>query len=184
MLDVRKLDLPGVLEIRPRRFSDDRGFFSEVWNADGWAEVGISSRFVQDNHSISRARGVLRGLHFQCPPHAQEKLVRVTSGSVFDVAVDIRSGSKTFGRWTSLRISAAEWNQIFIPEGFAHGFLTLEENTEVQYKVSRPYSAAMDRSIRFDDATIGIDWPIVAAELILSEKDRAAPLLADVRTGF
>ena len=184
MLDVRELDLPGVLEIRPRQHSDDRGFFSEVWSAESWAAAGIESHYVQDNHSLSLLRGVLRGLHYQCPPFAQEKLVRVTRGAVFDVAVDIRRGSPTFGRWTSLCLSAAAWNQILIPEGFAHGFLTLEPNTEVQYKVSRSYSAAMDRAIRFDDPAIGIEWPVPAKELILSDKDRAAPLLAEIDTGF
>lgn len=184
MLDVRELGLPGVLEIRPRRFSDDRGFFSEVWSSESWSAAGINSLYVQDNHSLSLLPGVLRGLHFQRPPFAQEKLVRVTRGSAFDVAVDIRAGSATYGCWTSVRLSAVEWNQILIPEGFAHGFLTLEPNTEVQYKVSQPYSPAMDRAIRFDDPAIGIEWPVPTEDLILSQKDRVAPLLSEVDTGF
>ena len=184
MVEVRALDIAGVCEIRTRRFADERGFFSEVWNADSWAQAGLAPQFVQDNHSLSRRAGVLRGLHFQTPPFAQEKLVRVTRGSIFDVAVDLRQGSISFGKYVSLVVSAKDWNQMLIPEGFAHGFLTLEPNTEVQYKVSRFYSEAHDRAIRFDDPAIAIDWPISADKLILSDKDRAAPLLADVVSGF
>ncbi|WP_336511964.1 dTDP-4-dehydrorhamnose 3,5-epimerase [Sphingomonas arenae] len=183
MLEVRDLGL-GVREIRPRRFADERGFFSEVWNAETWREAGLELQFVQDNHSLSRARGVLRGLHFQSPPFAQEKLVRVTRGSVFDVAVDIRSGSPTFGQWVSVVLSAEAWNQVLVPAGFAHGFLTLEPDTEVQYKVTAPYSAAHDRAIRWNDPAIGIEWPLEEAELTLSAKDQAAPLLAQADTGF
>jgi dTDP-4-dehydrorhamnose 3,5-epimerase len=133
---------------------------------------------------LSRQLGVLRGLHFQTPPAAQAKLVRVTRGAVFDVAVDIRSGSSTFGHWVGTRLSASEWNQLLIPEGFAHGFLTLEPDTEVQYKVTRPYSANLDRAIRFDDEDIGIDWPIRPEQIILSAKDQAAPRLRDLDAGF
>jgi dTDP-4-dehydrorhamnose 3,5-epimerase len=183
-LEIRPLELDGLFELSPRRFGDDRGFFSEVWREDRMADGGISVHFVQDNHSYSNERGVLRGLHYQAPPMAQAKLVRVTRGAVFDVAVDIRQGSPTFGSWVSAILSAERWNQLLIPVGFAHGFLTLEENCEVQYKVSSPYSAEHDRAIRFDDPEIGIDWPIANAELFLSEKDRRAPLLADVDTGF
>ena len=183
MLDVRPLDLDGVLEIRPRRFSDERGFFSDIWNAAEWREAGIDLDFVQDNHSLSCGRGVLRGLHYQIEPFAQDKLVRVTRGAVFDVAVDIRAGSPSFGCWTGLVLSAAEWNQMLIPKGFAHGFVTIEPDTEVQYKVTAPYSAGHDRAIRFDDPAIGIDWPIEARELTLSAKDRAARLLADADLG-
>jgi dTDP-4-dehydrorhamnose 3,5-epimerase len=184
MLDVRRLDLEGLLEIRPPRFGDDRGFFSEVWNAEKMEEAGLDLDFLQDNHSYSAGRGVLRGLHFQAPPAAQDKLLRVSRGAVFDVAVDIRRGSKTFGQWAGLIISAKEWNQILVPKGFAHGFVTLEPDTEVQYKVTAPYRPDMDRAIRFDDPRIGIEWPIPADELQLSAKDRAAPMLADVDTGF
>ena len=183
-LEVRPLDLEGVVEIRPRLIADERGFFSEVWRADRMAEIGIAVDFVQDNHSFSKSRGVLRGLHFQLPPVAQDKLVRVTRGSVYDVAVDIRSQSSTFGRWVGVTLSAGEWNQLFIPKGFAHGFVTLEDETEVVYKVSAPYAPELDRSIHFDDPSIGIDWPIDAGEVMLSDKDRHAPLLADIDTGF
>ena len=148
------------------------------------AEAGIDARFVQDNHSFSAARGVLRGLHFQQPPAAQDKLVRVTRGSIFDVAVDIRRGSPTFGKWAGVVISAAEWNQLFVPRGFAHGFVTLEEGTEVLYKATAPYSPERERAVRFDDPAIGIEWPVERAALILSDKDRSAPPLAEVETGF
>lgn len=184
MLDVRRLELEGVLEIRPRLVADERGFFSEVWNAAEFAKAGIDLQFVQDNHSLSTEVGVLRGLHFQAPPFAQDKLVRVSRGAVFDVAVDIRRGSPTFARWTGVRLSAAEWNQLLIPKGFAHGFLALEPGTEVQYKVTAHYSREHDRAIRFDDPDIGVEWPIDREALILSDKDRAAPRLADLDTGF
>ena len=184
MVEIRRLALDGLLEIRPKRFDDDRGFFSETWNEAAWREAGIAIDFVQDNHSLSKARGTLRGLHFQAPPSAQAKLVRVTRGSAFDVAVDLRPDSLTYRQWAGVTLSAAEWNQLLIPEGFAHGFLTLEEDTEVQYKASAAYSPTHDRAIRFDDPAIAIDWPLPAADLILSDRDRFAPLLADVDTGF
>jgi len=184
MLEVRPLALEGVLEIRPHRFADERGFFSEVWSKERWCQAGIDVDFVQDNHSLSKQRGVLRGLHYQAPPMAQAKLVRVTRGAVFDVAVDIRTGSPTFGQWVSTTLSAELWNQLFVPAGFAHGFVTVEPNTEVEYKVSALYSAEHDRAIRFDDPDIAIEWPIAGAELILSDKDRAAPRLAEVKSGF
>lgn len=184
MLEVRALALDGVIEVVPRRIVDERGFFSEIWSKERWREAGINADFAQDNHSLSKERGVLRGLHFQVPPMAQAKLVRVTRGAIFDVAVDIRNGSPTFGQWASAIISKEKWNQLFIPKGYAHGFVTLEPDTEVQYKVSAPYSTEHDRAIRFDDRGIGIDWPIPKDEMILSERDGAAPLLADVDTGF
>ncbi len=184
MLDVRQLAPTGLFELRPKRFDDDRGFFSETWNAARLAEAGIAVDFVQDNHSLSRATGTLRGLHFQTPPSAQVKLVRVTRGSVFDVAVDLRPASPTYRKWAGVTLSAAEWNQLLIPEGFAHGFLTLDPETEVQYKASAPYDPAADRAIRFDDPDIAIEWPVAFDKLILSDRDRNAPLLADVETGF
>lgn len=184
MIKVRQTGLTGVLEIVPRRFADDRGFFSETYNADGFAEQGIGTVFCQDNHSFSRAAGVLRGLHYQLPPFAQVKLVRVVRGAVFDVAVDIRKGSTSYGQWVGVELSAERWNQLLVPEGFAHGLLTLRPETEVLYKVSSPYSAAHDRAIRFDDPQIGIRWPGEAERFILSEKDRAAPSLADAENTF
>ncbi|MCA1439211.1 dTDP-4-dehydrorhamnose 3,5-epimerase [Ensifer sp. IC4062] len=176
-LEVRPLDLDGVLEVLPRRIGDERGFFSETWNARQFAEYGITLNFVQDNHSYSASRGVLRGLHYQLPPYAQDKLVRVVKGAVFDVAVDIRRGSPTFAKWVAIEISARRWNQLLVPKGFAHGFLTLEPDTEVIYKVTNPYSPAHDRAIRFDDSDIAIAWPLPVADLQLSEKDRTAPKL-------
>ena len=184
MLDTRPLGLDGVVEIRPRRFGDERGFFSPVWSAEDMAAAGLEHDFVQDNHSYSAARGVLRGLHYQVPPAAQHKLVRVSRGSVFDVAVDIRDGSPTFGHWAGLVLSAEKWNQLLVPPGFAHGFVTLEDDTEVQYKVTAPYRPELERSIRFDDPRIAIDWPVPAGDVQLSAKDRAAALLSDGPTGF
>ena len=184
MLDVRPTGLAGVVEIRTPRFADERGYFSEIWQQDRWSQAGFDLAFVQDNHSLSRQRGVLRGIHFQAPPMAQDKLVRVTRGSVFDVAVDLRRNSATYGRWTGVVLSAAEWNQMLVPRGFGHAFLTLEPDTEVQYKTTAAYSAEHDRAIRFDDPAIGIDWPIEHQSLILSDKDRAAPLLSAVDTGI
>jgi dTDP-4-dehydrorhamnose 3,5-epimerase len=179
MVSVTPLALEEVLEVTPKKFGDDRGFFSETYNRERFTEAGIAHEFVQDNHSYSAARGVLRGLHYQLPPRAQDKLVRVVKGSILDVAVDIRRSSPTFGKWVSLVVSAGKWNQILVPKGFAHGFVTLEPDTEVVYKVTDLYSPEHDRSIRFDDPAIGIDWPVPASELQLSEKDRNAPLLAD-----
>lgn len=184
MVEVRHLGLDGVFEIRPPKFEDDRGFFSETWNAARLAKAGIDVDFVQDNHSFSRAPGVMRGLHFQTPPFAQDKLVRVLRGSVFDVAVDIRKGSPSFGKWVGVTLSGTEWNQILVPKGFAHGFVTLEPDTEVVYKVSAPYSQPHDRSIRFDDPELAVGWPVPAGEMTLSPKDAAAPFLSDVDTGF
>ena len=184
MPTFHNLGLDGVVEIHPDKFGDNRGFFSETYNFERLAEQGIEIEFVQDNHSFSASKGVLRGLHFQTPPYAQDKLVRVTRGRVFDVAVDIRVGSPTFAQWRGVEISAEKWNQLLIPKGFAHGFVTLEENTEFLYKVSALYSPDCDRSICFDDPTIGIDWPVEASEIMLSDKDKSAKLLADIETGF
>ncbi|WP_408913965.1 dTDP-4-dehydrorhamnose 3,5-epimerase [Brucella pseudogrignonensis] len=178
-MQVRPLGLDGVFEISPRKFGDDRGFFSETYNAKSFAEAGIDLTFVQDNHSYSAAKGVVRGLHYQLPPFAQDKLVRVTRGAILDVAVDIRKSSPTFGKWVALEVSAEKWNQILVPKGFAHGFMTLVENTEVIYKVTEYYSPEHDRSIRFDDPAIGIDWPISSSSVQLSDKDQKAPLFAD-----
>lgn len=178
-MQVRPLGLDGVFEISPRKFGDDRGFFSETYNAKSFAEAGIDLTFVQDNHSYSAAKGVVRGLHYQLPPFAQDKLLRVTRGSILDVAVDIRRSSPTFGRWVAQEVSAEKWNQILVPKGFAHGFMTLVENTEVIYKVTNYYSPEHDRSIRFDDPAIGIDWPLPSSGVQLSDKDRKAPLFAD-----
>lgn len=178
-MEVRSLGLDGVFEIIPRKFGDDRGFFSETYKVKALAEAGIELNFVQDNHSFSAAKGVVRGLHYQLPPFAQDKLVRVICGAILDVAVDIRKNSPTFGKWVSLEVSAEKWNQILVPKGFAHGFITLSEDTEVIYKVTDYYAPTHDRSIRFDDPAIGIEWPIPSSGVQLSDKDQKAPLLAD-----
>jgi dTDP-4-dehydrorhamnose 3,5-epimerase len=184
MLTVRRLAIPDVLEILPARHGDHRGFFSEVWKRDALSAEGIEIDFVQDNHSFSAEPGVLRGLHYQEPPFAQAKLVRVARGSIFDVAVDIRHGSPTFGCWVGLTLSAEAWNQILIPVGFAHGFLTLEPDCAVLYKVSAPYSAAHERTLQFDDPALDIDWPLAGRQPILSEKDRHGAVLSDLPPVF
>ncbi|CAG0993524.1 MAG: dTDP-4-dehydrorhamnose 3,5-epimerase [Rhizobiaceae bacterium] len=176
-MEVRQTGLDGVLELVPRKFADSRGFFSETYNAAVLRDAGIDLVFVQDNHSLSVPRGVLRGLHYQLPPRAQDKLVRVVKGAIFDVAVDIRRSSPTFGKWVGIELSAEKWNQLLVPKGFAHGFVTLVDNTEVVYKVTDAYSREHDRAIRFDDPRIAVTWPVTPEAMILSDKDRAAPLL-------
>lgn len=183
-MDFFETKLPGVYEIIPHRFSDERGFFTETYSAARLADKGIVLDFVQDNHSMSRDKGVLRGLHFQREPWAQDKLVQVVRGSVFDVAVDIRQGSPTYAQWVGVTLTADLGNQLFIPRGFAHGFVTLEPNTQFVYKVTNPYSPSEDRSIRFCDPAIGIDWGVQPDTLILSDKDKTAPLLADSDNTF
>jgi dTDP-4-dehydrorhamnose 3,5-epimerase len=177
--------LPGVLIIEPAVFRDDRGWFSESYNEPRFnaalTELGlpVPRRFVQDNHSCSRA-GVLRGLHYQLPPHAQGKLVRVTQGAAYDVAVDIRAGSPTFGQWMGVELSADNQRQLWIPEGYAHAFLALQDDTHFLYKTTDTYAKACERSIRWDDPAIGIRWPLppgISAPLV-APKDAAAPLLA------
>jgi len=183
MIEVRPLGLEGVVEIIPRRFADTRGWFSETWNAARFVEAGLDCDWVQDNHAYSEHAGVVRALHFQRPPMAQAKLVRVVRGSVFDVAVDIRRGSPDFGRWVGITLTAAQGNQILVPRGFAHGYVTLEPDCEVVYKVDAPYSSAHEQGIAWADPAIGVSWPEVGPR-VLSDKDREAPLLADVDTGF
>ncbi|WP_137932244.1 dTDP-4-dehydrorhamnose 3,5-epimerase [Mesorhizobium comanense] len=178
MLEVRPLGIDGVLEIIPKRHGDARGFFMETYNAERFSQAGIDLTFVQDNHSYSAAAGVLRGLHYQLAPRAQDKLLRVIRGSILDIAVDIRRASDSFGKWVALEVSAEKGNQILVPKGFAHGFVTLVPDTEVLYKVTDTYSPEHDRSIRFDDPAIGIDWPSLAGGFQLSDKDLRAPLLA------
>lgn len=171
--------------IEPRRFEDARGWFAEVYSEAGFAARGIDCGFVQDNHSLSRPNYTLRGLHFQAPPHAQAKLVRCLRGRIFDVAVDIRSGSPTYGAWTGIELSADNGHQLFVPAGFAHGFLTLEPDSEVAYKVSSRWDGASERGIRWDDSAIGIAWPLPAGtHPILSDKDAAAPTMDDSDFGF
>jgi dTDP-4-dehydrorhamnose 3,5-epimerase len=179
-MQVIATDICEIMILLPVRHSDERGFFSEVFKESVLQKQGVAVHFVQDNHSLSESKGVVRGLHFQIPPFAQAKLLRVTAGSVFDVAVDIRRGSPTFGRHVAVVLSATEWNQIFIPEGFAHGYCTLEPGTEVLYKVNRYYSAEHDRGLLWNDPCLGIAWPIEAGNAILSDKDRRHPVLANL----
>ena len=185
MLDISPLGgLPEVKVIRPQRFMDERGFFSETWNEEAMREAGLDLHFVQDNHSLSRTKGTLRGLHFQSPPFEQAKLVRVVRGSVLDAVVDIRHGSPTFGHHVSTVISVDAWNQILVPVGFAHGFVTLEPDTEVVYKVTNLYSREHDKGVRWNDPELGIDWGVSEAEAVLSEKDRNQPLLKQLDVNF
>nr|WP_280278636.1 dTDP-4-dehydrorhamnose 3,5-epimerase [Sphingomonas sp. CBMAI 2297] len=173
-----RLAIPDLIEIVPPRFSDDRGFFSEVFRRDLLACQGIEVDWFQDNLSVSARPGTMRGLHFQVAPFAQDKLIRVSRGAIYDVAVDIREGSPTYGAWVGCEISAEKWNQLFVPKGFAHGFMTLVPDTEVFYKVSAPYSAAHEGAIRWDDADVGIRWPD-AGEVTMSPKDAVAPAFRD-----
>jgi dTDP-4-dehydrorhamnose 3,5-epimerase len=183
-VQVESLAIPDVKILTPKRFGDARGFFSETYNKAAFAGHGLDLDFVQDNHSMSQAVGVLRGLHFQTPPFAQDKLVRVVKGRIFDVAVDIRQGSDTYGKWVGAEISAEAWNQILVPVGFAHGFVTLEPDTEVIYKVTAPYSPENDKGLAWDDPAIGIDWPLDGVTPTLSDKDTKHPGLADLPAYF
>jgi dTDP-4-dehydrorhamnose 3,5-epimerase len=168
-MEFIETSLKGAYLIKPKIFRDERGFFVETWNEKLFAENGISAKFIQDNHSMSVKKGVLRGLHFQKPPHTQAKLVRVTRGKVFDVIVDIRKDSPTFGKWEGFEISAEDMNMLFVPRGFAHAYCTLEDNTEFLYKVDNFYAPESDSGIIWNDPTLNISWPV--EEPTLSEKD-------------
>lgn len=183
-LSCEPLAIPEVKIIRPKKHGDERGFFSETYTQRAFAEVGIDIAFVQDNHAFSATRGTLRGLHFQSPPFAQDKLVRVVRGAIFDVAVDLRKGSPTYGQHVSAVISAKEWNQILVPVGFAHGLLTLEPDTEVIYKVSNFYSPQHDLGLLWNDPGLGIAWPLEGLEPVLSAKDKIQPRLAELPAHF
>lgn len=183
-MDVTALAIPEVKLITPRRFADDRGFFSETYNARAFKAAGIECDFVQDNHSYSARKGTVRGLHYQAPPHAQSKLVRVIRGAVIDVAVDARKSSPTFGQWVKAALSAENGVQIFVPKGFLHGFVTLTPDTEVAYKVDAFYDGASDGSVKWDDADLAIDWGVSKADASLSEKDARAPIWADFNSPF
>ncbi|WP_308909010.1 dTDP-4-dehydrorhamnose 3,5-epimerase [Pseudokordiimonas caeni] len=183
-MTVEELALPGVLLFTPKRFGDDRGFFSETFSTRVFNEHVPGVTFVQDNHSLSRDVGVVRGLHFQAPPHAQGKLVRVSRGRVLDVAVDIRKGSPTYGQHVAVELSADNWQQLWIPAGFAHAFCTLEPGTEFLYKVTDFYAPDCDGGIAFDDPDLGIEWPIDPQKAILSDKDGKLPRLKDLDNPF
>lgn len=184
MLDVVQTKLPGVVFLEPRRFGDNRGFFSESWNRARMAEHGLDIDFVQDNHSLSREVGTVRGLHFQSPPHAQTKLVRCGRGALFDVAVDVRRGSPTYGEWVGYELTAENGLQLLIPAGFLHGFVTRVPDTEICYKCTDYYAPDCDGAVRFDDPDIGIDWGLENTPTVLSEKDAAAGAFNDFDTPF
>jgi dTDP-4-dehydrorhamnose 3,5-epimerase len=181
-MQIDRFDIEGPLLITPARFGDARGFFSETWNEKRLAEAGLKARFVQDNLSYSAQTGTLRGLHYQAPPMAQGKLVQAVTGAVLDVAVDIRQGSPTYGRHVSARLDAETGAQLWVPEGFLHGFITLEPDTRVAYKVTAYYSKPHDGAVAWNDPDLGVDWGCDAP--VLSDKDAAAPRLRDIDPPF
>jgi len=182
-MQIETTPLPGLLILTPQRFGDARGFFSESWNRQRMEAAGIDLDFVQDNHSLSAAVNTVRGLHFQAPPHAQDKLVRCGRGALFDVAVDIRKGSPTYGRWFGTELSAENGRQLLVPKGFLHGFATRAPETEICYKCTDYYAPDCDGAVRFDDAKIGIDWGLTG-DPVLSGKDAAAQGFADFDSPF
>lgn len=184
MLDIKKTEIDGVLLITPKRFSDARGFFVETYNSERFRAAGIADIFVQDNHSLSVPAGTVRGLHYQAPPRAQAKLVRVIRGAVIDVAVDARKGSPTYGKHVRAHLSADNGAQLLVPAGFLHGFATLEPNTEVAYKVSDFYSGAHDGSVLWNSPELGIDWGVDEGAAVLSEKDAQAVPFANFQSPF
>ncbi len=184
LLDIVKTRIPDVARLEPRRFGDARGFFSETWNKRRMAEAGFEIDFVQDNHSYSADVGTVRGLHYQRPPMAQAKLVRVARGAILDVAVDVRRGSPTYGEWVAEELSAENGRQLFVPEGFLHGFVTLLPDTDVIYKVNAYYAPECDGAVRFDDPDLAVDWGVAAGAAVLSDKDAAAPAFRDFETPF
>ena len=177
---IEELDIPGLLLIEPSKIGDARGFFSETFRVDKFEAIAGPVRFVQDNQSLSARAGTVRGLHYQRAPRGQAKLVRVTRGAILDVAVDIRDGSPTYGRHIAVELSEQNWRQLFIPEGFLHGFCTLTENVEVIYKVSDYYSAEHDAGVRWNDPALGIKWPFPESATAVSDKDRNAPFFAEI----
>ena len=181
-MQIEQTALDGVVILTPQRFGDARGFFSESWNARRMADAGFDVEFVQDNHSLSEQLGTIRGLHFQSPPHAQAKLVRCGRGRLFDVAVDIRRGSPTYGQWVGVELTFENGKQLLIPAGFAHGFVTRAPNTEIIYKCSDHYAPDCDGAIHWDSC--GIDWDLAGTEPVLSDKDRDAPTLAKFNSPF
>jgi dTDP-4-dehydrorhamnose 3,5-epimerase len=183
-LEIRPLAISDVKVLRPPRFEDHRGFLSETFSGRVLAAHGIPFTVAQENHSYSRAVGTVRGLHFQVPPAVQAKIVRIVRGRVYDVAVDLRHGSPTYGRWAAAELSSGAWDQVYVPAGFAHGFCTLEPDTEVIYLVSDFHVPEAERSIRWDDPDLAIPWPVSQEAAVLSEKDRAATAFADFHTPF
>jgi len=183
-MKVERLEIPDVILVTPPRFGDNRGFFSETYNATRMFDAGIDLPFVQDNQSLSRQKGVIRGLHCQLAPHPQGKLVRCTRGAIWDVAVDARVGSKTYGQWVAAELSEENWSQLWVPPGFLHGFCTLTENAEVQYKCTDLYSKECERAVIWNDPDLAIAWPIAPEEAVLSDKDKIAPNFAEAHGWF
>ena len=183
-LEITSLRIADVKIVTPARFGDTRGFFSETYHRERFIDAGIDANFVQDNHSLSAVAGTVRGLHYQAPPFAQAKLVRVLRGAILDVAVDVRSGSPTYGEWVSAELSAENGKQIFVPRGFLHGFATLTADTEIAYKVDNYYSKECDGAVRWNDAELAIDWGIDTDTATLSEKDHKSPRFSDFNTPF
>lgn len=182
-MDFREFDIPGPKLIVPKRFSDARGFFSETFSTRAFGEIGIDQQFVQDNHAFSIAQGTVRGLHFQAPPYAQAKLIRVTRGRILDVAVDIRRGSPSYGQHIAVELSADNWAQLFVPQGFAHGYCTLVSDCEIVYKVTDFYAPDADGGILWNDPALGIAWPDNAGSVV-SDKDNDLPCLKNFTTPF
>ena len=174
-MQIEQLEIPEVLLITPAKFGDSRGFFSETWNAGKLAGQGFTEHFVQDNHSFSAEVGTIRGLHCQLAPSVQGKLVRVVKGAIWDVAVDVRQGSPTFGKWVAAEITEENWKQIWVPGGFLHGFCTLLPDTEVIYKVTSGYDKEAERAVIWNDPTLALPWPVAPGGAALSDKDKAAP---------
>ncbi len=183
-MKVERLRISDLILVTPPRFGDSRGFFSEVFNAARFAEAGIDMPFVQDNQSLSQERGVIRGLHCQVAPHPQGKLVRCVKGAIWDVAVDARRGSPTFGQWAAAELSAENWAQLWVPPGFLHGFCTLQPATEVIYKVTDVYDRASERGVVWNDPDLALPWPVAETEAVLSEKDRVLPRWAEAPVLF
>jgi dTDP-4-dehydrorhamnose 3,5-epimerase len=182
-MNIIETPIPGLLIIEPRVFADERGYFFESFNQTKFSQNGLEYKFVQDNESKS-SRGVIRGLHYQLAPYGQTKLIRVVEGAVYDVAVDLREGSPTFGQWFGLEVSAEKKNQLLIPKGFAHGFSVLSEYAIFSYKCDEFYNPKADRGIRYDDPALGIDWKIPAELSVISDKDKVHPFLADAEMNF
>ena len=183
-MKVERLAIADVILVTPDRFGDSRGFFSETYNLARMREAGIDLPFVQDNHSLSRQRGVVRGLHCQVAPHPQGKLVRCTRGAIYDVAVDARVGSPSYGKWVAAELSEENWSQLWVPPGFLHGFCTLSENAEVNYKCTDVWNKQAERAVIWNDPEIGIEWPIADGEAVLSDKDAQAPSFAAAHGWF
>ena len=184
MTTITPQAVPEVLLIEPKRFGDERGFFSETFRADVVEAAGIAERFVQDNHARTEKKGTLRGLHFQAPPSAQGKLVRVTRGAVLDVVVDIRNGSPTYGQHIAVELSDENWRQLYVPAGFAHGYLTLTDDSEVLYKTTAYYQPAAEGGLLWSDAALGIDWRMPVEKILSNDRDKHWPGIVDLKSPF